>query len=283
MMNSRKRGLAAVWPIRVGVSLLLALVLSACGGGAGGAGGVGGASSQSIQTQAVQGTQTQAVSLSSVRFQPTQAAIDNPERGYYRFAADISQLSDGFLAETVQQGYRLIYTPNDLSAWRDAPLPQSYLDGLNTGFAQIRAAGLKVVLRFAYNYPTNETDYLNAQDASLARVKAHIAQLAPVISQNADVIAIWQAGFIGAWGEWHTSSNGLASAANKLEVRDALLAALPPQRSLQVRYPGDLAAWFPSVPTANDLAQTSLPTRAYRLAQRLLLGQQRRCRHLFPI
>jgi len=119
-----------------------------------------------------------------------------------------------------------------------------------------------VVLRFAYNYPANETEYLNAQDASLARVQGHIAQLAPVLAANADVIAIWQAGFIGAWGEWHTSSNGLTTAAHKLAVRDALLAALPEGRSLQVRYPGDLAAWFAAPPAASDLQLASLPIRA---------------------
>jgi hypothetical protein len=166
------------------------------------------------------------------------------------------------LSETASQGYRLIYVPNDLSAWRDADLPSSYLASLNVGFAKVRAAGLKIVLRFAYNYPANETEYLNAQDASLARVKAHIAQLAPVIAQNQDVIAVWQAGFIGAWGEWHTSSNGLASDANKLQVRDALLAALPEGRTLQVRYPGDLKAWFPAAPSATDLQLSSLPLRA---------------------
>jgi Domain of unknown function (DUF4832)/Domain of unknown function (DUF4874) len=224
------------------------LLAVACGGGSSGGGN---------STPPAQDTP-----LASVSFQPTQALIDNPERGYYRFASDLSVIGDGFLSETASQGFRLIYTPNDLSAWREADLPQSYLDGLNVGFAKVRAAGLKVVLRFAYNYPANETDYKNAKDATLARVKAHITQLAPVIAQNADVIAIWQAGFIGAWGEWHESSNGLASDANKLQVRDALLAVLPEGRTLQVRYPGDLKNWFPAAPSATDLQLATLPTRA---------------------
>ena len=50
---------------------------------------------------------------------------------------------------------------------------------LNTGFANLRKQGLKAVVRFAYNYPETESDYLNAQDATLSRVKRHIAQLQP--------------------------------------------------------------------------------------------------------
>jgi hypothetical protein len=204
----------------------------------------------------------QAQPLSVQRFIPTKAHIDNPERGYYRYGADISYLSESFLAQVSQEGIRLVYAPNDLSAWRNAPLPQKYLDDLSSGFARVRSAGLKVILRFAYNYPESESSYKNAQDASLSRVKEHITQLTPVIARNADVIAVWQAGFIGAWGEWHTSSNGLTSAANKLQVRDALLAALPSDRSLQVRYPGDLIAWFAAPPTTNDLAEANRPMRA---------------------
>jgi hypothetical protein len=225
---------------------VLVAVLSACGGGA---------SSSATDTPPP-------VALTTLQFLPTQALINNPERGLHSFGSDLSVIDAGYLADAASQGYRLIYTPHDLSAWRDADLPESYLTNLRTGFGKVRAAGVKVVLRFAYNYPANETEYLNAQDASLARVQGHIAQLAPILADNADVIAVWQAGFIGAWGEWHTSSNGLTSAANKLAVRDALLAALPANRSLQVRYPGDLTAWFAQAPTAADLELTSLPTRA---------------------
>ena len=83
-------------------------------------------------------------------------------------------------------------------------MPSTYLTKLNTGFANLRKQGLKAVVRFAYNYPETESDYLNAQDATLSRVKRHITQLQPVLQANADVIAAVQGGFIGAWGEWHT-------------------------------------------------------------------------------
>ena len=77
---------------------------------------------------------------------------------------------------------------------------------LNSIFADIREAGVKAIIRFAYNqgpYPDSEPD------ASKAQILRHIEQLAPLLQNNADVIAWLEAGFIGAWGEWHTSTNGL--------------------------------------------------------------------------
>jgi hypothetical protein len=77
----------------------------------------------------------------------------------------------------------------------------------------------------------------SAPDALLARVLEHIGQLTPVLADNEDVIAVLQAGFIGAWGEWHSSTNDLDSDANKQTILTALLAALPPSRMAQVRTP----------------------------------------------
>jgi hypothetical protein len=109
-----------------------------------------------------------------------------------------------------------------------------------------------VILRFTYNYPGGETGYQSAQDAPLDRVLGHIGQLKPVLAANADVIAYLQAGFVGAWGEWHTSSNDLTAPAPRTRIRDALLDALPADRFLQLRYPPYLMAWSPMVPRWRD-------------------------------
>lgn len=166
---------------------------------------------------------------------------------------------------------RLVYTPGDLSAYRTRNLPANYLTKLETGFANLRKQGLKAVLRFAYNYPETESEYLNAQDATLSRVKTHIQQLQPVLQRNADVIAVVQGGFIGAWGEWHTSSNNLTTPARKAAVRDALLQALPSQRLLHLRYPADLAQWYP---TTAALAGNAIYALRFANADNVVTGVQ---------
>ena len=204
--------------------------------------------------------------LAEVSLAPSDVDFPNPERGFYRFATDPARITATSLDYVVADGQRLVYTPADLSAYRTRDLPSSYLTKLNTGFAHLRKQGLKAVVRFAYNYPSSEADYLNAQDATLSRVKRHIAQLQPVLQANADVIAVVQGGLIGAWGEWHTSSNKLTSPANKIAVRDALLQAVPASRQIHLRYPRDLATWYPVPPTVAQLLAPS-PTAAARIGQ----------------
>jgi len=203
---------------------LLAALLVACGGGGG--------SSDTPPLDA------------SVSFTATDLDFPNPERGMTRSLDALATASDSQLATLSAAGVRLAYAPLRLDAWRDASLPDSLLNQLDDAFVRVRGAGLKLVLRVSYNDPAAPGS--DPRDASLVRIHEHIARLAPTLAANADVIAYWQAGFIGAWGEWHDSTNGLDDPDARLAVRDALLAALPPGRSLQFRQPADLQRWYPS-------------------------------------
>lgn len=247
------------WTLKCSVLALCAAGLAACGGGEDDAG-----ATQRTENAAPAPTLRLAgvAPMAQVSLQPTDLDFPNPERGFYRFATDPSKITATSLLYVAQEGQRLVYTPGDLSAYRTRNLPANYLTKLDTGFANLRKQGLKAVLRFAYNYPETETDYLNAQDATLSRVKAHIQQLQPVLQRNADVIAVVQGGFIGAWGEWHTSSNNLTTPARKAAVRDALLQALPSQRLLHLRLPADLALWYPTPATLAQALSDAPPPAA---------------------
>ena len=86
-------------------------------------------------------------------------------------------------------------------------------------------------------------------DAPKNIVLNQIAQLKPLLQDNADVIACLQMGFIGTWGENYysdyfgdPSSNGKGKLtdknwSDKNEVLKALLDALPQSRMIQVRTP----------------------------------------------
>lgn len=189
----------------------------------------------------------------------TRADFRNPERGFWRFVAeDFAAVTQGELADVRASGMTMAYGVVRLDAYRNRPLPERLLKSLDAAFARTRKAGIKIILRFAYNYPENEHQYRNAKDAPLDVVQGHIAQLKPALARNADVIAALQAGFIGAWGEGHTSSNGLTKPAAKRAVRDALLDALPEGRMLQWRYPQDVIDWEPKPPKPGRLAKLGL-------------------------
>lgn len=169
----------------------------------------------------------------------TDAPILNPERGF--FTPYELPGSAGF-SPVRATGNTLVHLNIRLDDWRETDIPRDVLDGLVSNFADIRDAGIKAILRFAYNagpYPDSEPD------ASKAQILRHIEQLTPLLQNNADVIAWIEAGFIGAWGEWHTSTNGLDNLTDKRDILNALLAAIP-NRYVQVRYPANVIEMFPN-------------------------------------
>jgi hypothetical protein len=183
--------------------------------------------------------------VTTVNYTVSDAVIPNPERGF-RFAAEINAEAN-FTTYYEALGMTLVHAYVRLDDYREDDLPQTLLDELEEGFANMRDSGVKVVLRFAYNfgpYPDSEPD------ASKEQILRHIEQLTPTLQKNADVIAWMQAGFIGAWGEWHTSTNGLDNLNDKQEILFALLDALPKDRTVQVRYPSDIIEMFPEPLTA---------------------------------
>ena len=156
----------------------------------------------------------------------------NPERGFYRTTSLVDAPD---LAWVREAGASLVHSYVRLDDYRDRDLDDELLDAVRAGLDQVRAAGLKLILRFSYNfgpYPDSEPD------APKDRILGHIAQLAPILADEADVIAVVQAGFIGAWGEWHTSTNGLLDdPQDKYDILEALLGVLPDSRTVQLRYP----------------------------------------------
>lgn len=193
----------------------------------------------------------------------TDAEIANPERGFYRWAwTDLNQFDKNDGADAYKNGIRILYAMVRLDAYKNSALPASLLSELRTGFSNARQSGVKIIPRFIYNYPANETEYRDVTDAPLSSVLAHIAQLKPVLQENSDVIAYLQAGFIGAWGEWHTSSNDLANSTNRTAIRDALLDAMPKDQFVQFRYPPHLMAWFAGAPGESSAFNGSPASRS---------------------
>lgn len=194
-------------------------------------------------------------SVVSASFTEAREPLPNPERGFYRASRqNLDRLDAAFLAGVYGEGYRLVYARIDLEPYRTAPLPPAFLRALEEGFETARRSGVKLIVRAVYNYPRGETQYRDAQDAPLAIVLQHVKQLEPLLRGNADVVAFVQAGLVGAWGEWHTSSNGLTEPAAREAIKDALLAAVPEERFVQFRYPPYIAEWSgsPRVGFHND-------------------------------
>lgn len=172
--------------------------------------------------------------LKVIRYTESNEVFTNPERGFLHM---YSAQSEGDPLTAVQlralklENVTLVQRIYYFEAFKDKPLSAAELELISGDMETIREAGVKCVLRFAY------TDSMEGTDAPYEIVAQHLDQLAPLFEANQDVIAFVQAGFIGPWGEWHHSSNGLDTPANMKKVLEKLLSVLPTSIMVQVRTP----------------------------------------------
>ena len=175
----------------------------------------------------------------NVSYDATSATIANPERGFYNQV----NCTDTVMSQSQLTNYRtsnnqsLVMCAFLMADSVNSPLTQSKLDLLQRQFDTARAAGVKMVLRFAYNYSDNATD------APLSMMMTHMDQLKPVLARNSDVVAVVQAGFIGSWGEWGNSRNygtgtlTTQQLADRKTILTKLLDMVPANRFVQIRTP----------------------------------------------
>ncbi|MFT3947410.1 MAG: DUF4832 domain-containing protein [Agriterribacter sp.] len=193
----------------------------------------------------------------------------NPERGFYRYSEahidNYEPLDVDLLREwrTLQQAdggtYKvystLVFRYFVMDGYTAESLPASFLENIKKDCAIAREAGVKLIARFTYTVTANAGNCAASficppyGDASPAIVAGHIAQLKPVFQQNNDVIACYQAGFIGVWGEQYysdyfgdPSQNGAGKLVDnnwqdRINFIAAMLDAVPKDRMIQVRMP----------------------------------------------
>jgi hypothetical protein len=167
-----------------------------------------------------------------IQYLHTDEVILNPERGFFRQISH-SPGSSVLTVEEVRQaredGFTVIKRNYTFSDFREKDLDEARLNVIRTDFQALRDGGAKVVVRFRYSTRIGDPD------ASLEIIRRHMKQLKPILHEYEDVIAVVSAGLIGAWGEWHASTNNLETPENMRHVLDALLDAVPVSRQVQVR------------------------------------------------
>jgi hypothetical protein len=177
-----------------------------------------------------------------VNYKVNTATIPNPERGFYKHtettATKYIPLEENELVSyRLKNNNTLVLRIFYLEKFLNTPIDKTYLNAIKADFVTIRKAGLKCIVRFAYSRTTE-----GQRDANKKQMLQHIAQLKPIFEANADVITLVQAGFIGTWGEWfYTTNFGMKPTAvdyaNRKDIMEALLTAVPKTRMVQFRTP----------------------------------------------
>ena len=170
-------------------------------------------------------------------FTESDEIIANPERGFYEARSTSGYpLSKSHIAAARTNKRTLFHIGHTLPATTD--ISSSFLQRLRNELSWLREGGAKCILRFSYSDSYEEKPW----DATPEQVLKHIAQLKPILQEYGDVILTFQAGFVGIWGEWYYTdnfdkANGDDDYALRKQVVDAMLDAMPADRSVALRTP----------------------------------------------
>ncbi|MDR2564001.1 MAG: DUF4874 domain-containing protein [Prevotellaceae bacterium] len=177
------------------------------------------------------------------------AALNNPDRGFHvevdYFLHNLKEpwrdvyYPDGFVDEKLgtyraeNDGVTLTQMYIYLTEWTTRDIPQTGLNSLQTMFDKLKTDGQKAILRFAYKW---DGEGSTSGSETPTWVERHLTQLKPLLQQNLGLIAAMQAGFVGTWGEWHSSPMDNNQPA-KNRVVNALMDAYPAPYCIEMRHP----------------------------------------------
>jgi len=166
--------------------------------------------------------------LEKINFQESFEIFSNPERGFY-LHIELNKLTE--LPELRKEAITIIYGKIRANEFREKDFSGEFLEKIKDSFNIIRRAGMKVIPCVSYG------DKIGDADASKEQVFRHIDQLKPLLEKNVGIIYLMKAGFIGPWGEWHSSTHGLETVENRRDILFKILSSLPKERMVVVRSP----------------------------------------------
>ena len=192
--------------------------------------------------------------LTHAEFVENDLIFPNPERGLYGatefHSGSYTPLKANQITFNRKYGRTIAYLGYFMPDFIESDISEEYLELIRINMQTLRETGAKCILRFAYSNwePTEhkgETppeDFV-ARDASLEWVLRHIEQVKPILEEYSDVIMVYQAGYVGVWGEWYYTDNFESGPKTpedhvlRKQVTDAMLAALPKDRQIALRTP----------------------------------------------
>jgi len=193
-----------------------------------------------------------------LKYEQSGEIFPNPERGFthlFGVGSEGKGLDTLRLASLKNENVSLIQRIYYFEKFKHSPLSEAELSLMRSDLQKVRNAGLKCVLSFAYTGQDYVYNTENGEDAPYETIEQHLDQLGPVFEDNQDVIAFVQAGFIGPWGEWHSSTNGLETTYYKTKVLEKMLSVIPKDIMVQVRTPRYKQEIFGTAePLSGDLA-----------------------------
>lgn len=181
--------------------------------------------------------------LNHISFTECDDIFPNPERGFYFTqsfkSASASLLTASKIEQNRLQNRTICYLGFYPKKYMDGHIADDFIQMVRNNMQVLRENGAKCIMRFAYSDSENEKPW----DPTPEVVQMHIADIKPVLQEYSDVIMCLQAGFVGVWGEWYYTENFEFTPSTpedhvlRKQVADAMLEALPTDRSIGLRTP----------------------------------------------
>lgn len=134
-------------------------------------------------------------------FKESSQSVINPNRGFY---AQIDTKDHWILEQyyTGEEEFRMILLGINLIKDRNnETISKEKIEEVVQVLTECRRLGMSVVVRAAYHFWNDDYE----QPDSFKTILGHVGQLSEILNDYKDVILGVQAGFIGPYGEWHTS------------------------------------------------------------------------------
>jgi hypothetical protein len=154
---------------------------------------------------------------STLVFKESNKEVLNPGRGFY---VQINSNEEERFEELKNDNIKIALVAYDIEKFINTKISEKKLKELEKVLNEARKYDMQIVFRAAYGFDPKYKD-----PETIDNIYTHIKQIAPILNANKDVILSVQAGFIGPWGEWH-SSKFFTGDENEVKIRNQMLSVL---------------------------------------------------------
>ncbi len=133
-------------------------------------------------------------------FEESQRVIDNPMQGFY---IQIDSAEKERIEALPEKGVHLVLLAYNLNGFQQQELTEEKLQELREALETAKQNKIQVIFRAAYGFAEG---MLTREPEELTEVSVHIRQMAAILNEYSEILVCVQAGLLGPWGEWHSSS-----------------------------------------------------------------------------
>ncbi|MEK6266350.1 MAG: DUF4874 domain-containing protein [Clostridium sp.] len=154
---------------------------------------------------------------STLVFKESNKEVLNPGRGFY---VQINSNEEERFEQLKNENIKIALVAYDIEDFLNTKITEKKLKELEIVLKEARKYDMQIVFRAAYGFDPKYKD-----PETIENIYTHIKQIAPILNANKDVILSVQAGFLGPWGEWH-SSKFLTGNEDEVKLRNQTLSVL---------------------------------------------------------